>query len=95
MQIILSQEQTHILQSLVERGEYPSLEDALDMALFLLVETASSSKQNQISEYNAWIEETRQKIETARSQANSGEVLELEAVLTQLRAKVKSAKETA
>ncbi|MBE9119008.1 hypothetical protein IQ249_24265 [Lusitaniella coriacea LEGE 07157] len=93
MQITLSQEQTQVLETLIKQGKYPSLEEAVNAALLLLVETADLPGSDNSSEYVAWLDATRQKINTAREQAERGEVLEAEVVLAQLRAKVQNAKE--
>ncbi|MGD2180490.1 ribbon-helix-helix domain-containing protein [Lusitaniella coriacea] len=93
MQITLSQEQTQVLETLVKQGKYPSLEEAVNTALLLLVETADLPNGDNSSEYVAWLDATRQKINAAREQAERGEVLEAEVVLAQLRAKVQNAKE--
>jgi Arc/MetJ-type ribon-helix-helix transcriptional regulator len=95
MQITLSPEQTQILETLVERGQYPSPEEALNTALLLLIEAAANPSVRSDSEYFAWIEATRPKIDTALRQASGGEVLEADVVLAQLRAKVQKAKERA
>lgn len=95
MQIVLSQEQAQVLETLVKQGQYPSLEEALNTALLLLIETADLSNGDNSPEYVAWLEATCQKINTAREQAERGEVLEADVVLAQLRAKVQNAKEMA
>lgn len=95
MQITLSQEQTQVLETLVTQGKYSSLEEAVNTALLLLIETADLPNEDNSLEYVAWLDATRQKINTAREQAERGEVLEADVVLAQLRAKVQTAKEMA
>jgi len=93
MQITLSQEQTQVLETLVKHGQYPSLEEAINTALLLLIDDVTLSDGNNNPNYLTWIEETRKKIDLAREQAQRGEVLKAEDVLAQLRDKVKKAKE--
>ena len=93
MQITLSQEQTQILEALVKYGQYPSLEEAINTALLLLIDDVTLSDGNNSPNYLAWVQETRKKIELAREQAQRGEVLNAEDVLAQLRDKVKKARE--
>lgn len=93
MQITLSQEQTQVLEALVKSGQYPSLEEAINTALLLLIDDVIISDTNNSPNYLAWVEETRKKIDVAREQAERGEVLNAEDVLSQLRDKVKKAKE--
>ncbi|MCL1464350.1 ribbon-helix-helix domain-containing protein [Argonema galeatum] len=93
MQITLSQEQTQVLETLVKHGQYPSLEEAINTALLLLIDDVTLSDGNNNPNYLAWIEETQKKIDLAREQAQRGEVLKAEDVLAQLRDKVKKAKE--
>jgi antitoxin ParD1/3/4 len=95
MQITLSQAQTQVLETLVKQGQYPSLEEALNTALLLLIDDAALPDRDRSPEYLIWAEATRRKIDTAREQAQRGEVLEADVVLAQLRAKVQTAKESA
>ncbi len=95
MQITLSQAQTQVLETLVKQGQYPSLEEAINTALLLLMDDAMPIDSDRSPEYLVWAEATRKKIEIAREQAQRGEVLEGDVVLAQLRAKVQTAKESA
>jgi len=96
MQITLSQAQTQVLETLVKQGKYPSLEEALNTALLLLIDDdAALPDYDRTPEYLTWAEATRRKIDIAREQAQCGEVLEGDVVLAQLRAKVQTAKESA
>ncbi|MEG3894557.1 MULTISPECIES: hypothetical protein [unclassified Microcoleus] len=95
MEITLSQAQTQVLETLVKQGQYPSLEEALNTALLLLIDDAGLPDSDRSPEYLIWVQATRKKIDTAREQAQRGEVLEAGAVLAQLRAKVQTAKESA
>ncbi|CAN1209896.1 hypothetical protein TUMEXPCC7403_06700 [Tumidithrix helvetica PCC 7403] len=92
MQLTLSQAQTQILETLVKQGQYPSLEEALNTALLLLIDEVVLPEPDNSPEYLIWAEATRRKINAAREQARRGEVLEVDEVLTQLRAKVQTAK---
>ncbi|MEG3845306.1 hypothetical protein [Microcoleus sp. herbarium14] len=95
MQITLSQTQTEVLETLVKQGQYPSLEEALNIALLLLIDDAALPDSDRSPKYFVWAQETRRKIDIAREQAQRGEVLEADAVLAQLRTKVQTAKESA
>jgi Arc/MetJ-type ribon-helix-helix transcriptional regulator len=92
MQITLSQEQTQVLEALVKHGQYPSLEEAINTALLLLIDDVNLSNDDNNPNYLAWAEVTRKKINLAREQAQRGEVLNVEDVLIQLRDKVKKAR---
>jgi Arc/MetJ-type ribon-helix-helix transcriptional regulator len=94
MQITLSQEQTQVLEALVKHGQYPSLEEALNTALLLLIDDVALSNGNDSPDYLAWVDATRQKINRTREQAQRGEVLNAEDVLAQLRNKVQQARES-
>jgi len=93
MQITLSQEQTQVLERLVQQGRYPSLEAAINTALILLTDEISLNESTENPEYLAWLAQTRQKIEEGLEQSKRGESLDGEAVIARLREKVKFAKE--
>ncbi|MCU0545117.1 MAG: hypothetical protein MUE44_23580 [Oscillatoriaceae cyanobacterium Prado104] len=93
MQITLSQEQSQVLEALVKHGQYPSLEEAINTALLLLIDDLTLSESNNNPNYLAWVQETRKKIDIAQEQAQRGELLEAGDVLAQLRDKVKKARE--
>lgn len=95
MQITLSQAQSEVLETLVKQGQYPSLEEAINTALLLLIDDVALPDADRSPEYLVWVQATRKKIDMAREQAQNGEVLEANVVLAQLRAKVQSAKEAA
>ena len=93
MQITLSQEQAQVLEALVKHGQYPSLEEAINTALLLLIDDVNLSDDDNSPDYLAWAEVARKKINLAREQAQRGEVLNVEDVLIHLRDKVKKARE--
>ncbi len=93
MQITLSQEQTQVLEALVKHGQYPSLEEAINTALLLLIDDVTLSDDANSPNYLAWVQETGKKIDLAREQAQRGELLNADDVLAQLRDKVKKARE--
>lgn len=93
MEINLSQTQTQVLKTLIQQGRYSSVEDALDMALLLLLEETAPQTFGDRPDYIAWADETRRKIETAREQVERGEVFDVEDVLDRLRDKVQKARE--
>ncbi|WP_293125388.1 hypothetical protein [Microcoleus sp. bin38.metabat.b11b12b14.051] len=93
MQITLSPHQTQVLEALVKDGQYSSLEEAINTALLLLIDDLTLSDSSNKPNYLAWVEETRNKINIAREQAQCGELLNADDVLAQLRDKVKKARE--
>ena len=95
MQITLSQAQSEVLETLIKQGQYPSLEEAINTPLLLLIDDVALPDADRSPEYLVWVQATRKKIDMAREQAQNGEVLEANVVLAQLRAKVQSAKEAA
>ena len=97
MQITLNPAQTEVLETLLKQGQYASLEEAINIALLLLINDADAAlpDSDRSPEYLVWAETTRRKINSAREQAQRGEVLEADVVLAQLRAKVQTAKESA
>lgn len=92
MQITLSQAQTNALETLIEQGQYSSPEEALDAALLLLIDEAMLPDADFNPQYFEWVEATRRKIEAAQKQAQKGRVLDVDIVLSQLRAKVQATK---
>ena len=93
MAVTLSAEQTQLLTSLVQQGRYPSLQDALDTALMLLVDETELEEPEDNPEYLQWLEQTRHKVEEGLAQLQRGEVLDGETVIAQLRQKVLSSRE--
>ncbi|MEM9540235.1 MAG: hypothetical protein AAGA60_12140 [Cyanobacteria bacterium P01_E01_bin.42] len=93
MSIVLSSKQAEVLELLVKRGGYDSIEAAIDMALGLLADEVSLQDAAENSEYLAWVAETRRKVEEGLEQSKQGEYLDAEVVITRLRDKVKTARE--
>ncbi|WP_072622674.1 hypothetical protein [Spirulina major] len=92
MQVTLNPIQTEILETLVQQGQYPSLEMALNAALLGLLDDVPGGADS--PQYAAWVEQTRQQINTARAQIAAGEVQTVDQVLAELRAKVQRAKDS-
>jgi Arc/MetJ-type ribon-helix-helix transcriptional regulator len=93
MQITLSQQQSQVLESLSQIGQYASLEDAIDVALLLLADQVTQRDASEAApEYLAWVEQTRLKIEAGVHAAEQGDVLDADIVLARLRSKVDAAK---
>ena len=90
MAVTLSAEQTQLLTSLVQQGRYPSLQDALDTALMLLVDQTELEEPEDNLQYLQWLEQTRRQVEEGLAQLERGEVLDGETVMAQLRQKVLS-----
>ncbi|MEM9213175.1 MAG: hypothetical protein AAGD25_02415 [Cyanobacteria bacterium P01_F01_bin.150] len=95
MQVTLDPTQAAILSTLVNQGQYPSMQIALNAALLQLLEDAQNSDVLDNPDYAAWVEQTREQINAARAQIARGEVQPLETVLSDLRAKVQRAKDAA
>lgn len=93
MSIVLSTEQAEVLELLVKRGGYDSVEVAIDTALGLLADEVSLKDSEENPEYLAWVAETRQKIEEGLEQSKQGEYLDAEVVIARLRNTVKTARE--
>jgi len=95
MQIALNQAQTEVLETLVKQGKYKSLEEALNIALLLLLDEADLPDADPSPRYLAWAEATHRKIDVAREQVQNGEVLDADVVIANLKVKVQTAKEIA
>ncbi|MEM6502117.1 MAG: hypothetical protein AAF685_09800 [Cyanobacteria bacterium P01_C01_bin.89] len=91
MQITLSQEQSRILESLFQQGDYESLETMIDAALLLLAEQLAERTQSVDPDYLAWMEKTRLKLDAGIDDMQENRTVPLEAVLTQLQDKVTKA----
>ncbi len=86
MSITLKPEQEQLIQQQVALlGRFKSTDEALERALRLLDE--------QYQDYEAWVEEVREKIDEARTEVARGEVLPLDTVMAQLQAKFQRARE--
>ncbi len=92
MQIILSTQQSQVLESLSQQGGYATIEDAIDTALVLLADEITQQNSEETPEYLAWFEQTRLKIEEGVQAAERGDVLDADVVLARLRSKVEAAK---
>jgi antitoxin ParD1/3/4 len=85
MSITLKPEQEQLIQQQVALGRFKSPDEALERALRLLDE--------QYQDYEAWVEDVRDKIDEARDEVARGEVLPLDTVMAQLQAKFQRARE--
>jgi antitoxin ParD1/3/4 len=85
MSITLKPEQEQLIQQQVALGRFKSTDEALERALRLLDE--------QYQDYEAWVEEVREKIDESRAEVTRGEVLPLDTVMAQLEAKFQRARE--
>ncbi len=92
MQIILSTQQSQVLESLSQQGGYATIEDAIDTALVLLADEITQQNSEETPEYLAWVEQTRLKIEEGVQAAERGDVIEADVVLARLRSKVEAAR---
>jgi antitoxin ParD1/3/4 len=87
MDVSLKPEQAEFVQTQIVSGRYENPEDVIERALSLLAEWEKS--------YDQWVQETREKVDEGLRQAERGEVLDGETVMTQLKEKIKRAKEEA
>lgn len=92
MQIVLSPQQSQILEALSQQGGYPSLEEAINTALILLADDVAQHNPDATPDYLAWVEQTRRKVDVGIHEANQGQFLEVEEVLSQLRQKISTAR---
>lgn len=92
MQIVLSAQQSKILEALLQQGRYRSLEEAIDVALALLADEVAQQHPEENPDYLAWVEQTGRKIDEGVEAAEQGKLLNAEDVLTQLRQKVNAAR---
>ena len=81
--IRLKSEQKKFIQSQVARGRFANIEEAIDAAFRLL--------EKLDSEYEKWIEETREKIDIGIAELDRGEGLDGEAVVARIMDRSKQA----
>ncbi|MEA5623016.1 ribbon-helix-helix domain-containing protein [Nostoc sp. UHCC 0251] len=85
MNIELKPEHEQFIQTQIASGKFTNADEVIDVAFQLL------EKLN--SEYVQWVEETRQKVDVAIAEIESGEVLDGETVVMQILEKFKKARE--
>ena len=83
MSISSKPEQEKFIQSQVARGRFANIEEAIDAAFRLL--------EKLDSEYEQWIEETREKIDIGIAELDRGEGLDGEAVVARIMDRFKHA----
>ena len=81
--ISLKPEQEKFIQSQVARGRFANIEEAIDAAFRLL--------EKLDSEYEQWIEETREKIDIGIAELDRGKGLDGEAVVARIMDRFKQA----
>jgi antitoxin ParD1/3/4 len=77
MSIALKPEQQQFIQQQIALGRFESEEAVLEKALQLL--------SSQYLEYDAWVEDTRAKIDEAQLEIDRGEGIPLDVAMTELR----------
>jgi antitoxin ParD1/3/4 len=77
MPITLKPEQQQFIQQQIALGRFESVEEVLEKALQLL--------SSQYLEYDAWVEDTRAKIDEAQLEIDRGEGIPLDIAMVQLR----------
>jgi antitoxin ParD1/3/4 len=77
MSITLKPEQQQFIQQQIALGRFESVEEVLEKALQLL--------SSQYLEYDAWVEDTRAKIDEAQLEIDRGEGIPLDIAMAQLR----------
>ena len=86
MTIKLKPEQEKFLQEQIATGKYSSTEELIDK-MFSVFEQLSS-------EYDAWVVETRQKVELAAEEIERGEAVDGEITIAELLEKFQQAQNT-
>lgn len=84
MSITLKPEQEHLIQQQLALGRFQSVDEVLERALRLLDE--------QYQEDEMWIQDVRLKVDEAKTEAERGDVLPLETVMTNLQEKFRQAR---
>ena len=85
MNIQIKPELEQIIQAQIATGRYTNPEDVISKALKLLLEWDKG--------YQNWVEETREKVDIAIEQLDRGEGINGEVVISQLRDKLRQARE--
>jgi antitoxin ParD1/3/4 len=85
MNIKIKPELEQIIQAQIATGRYTNPEDVISKALKLLLEWDKG--------YQNWVEETREKVDIAIEQLDRGEGINGEVVISQLRDKLRQARE--
>ena len=85
MNIQIKPELEQIIQAQIATGRYSNPEDVISKALKLLLEWDKG--------YQNWVEETREKVDIAIEQLDRGEGINGEVVISQLRDKLRQARE--
>jgi antitoxin ParD1/3/4 len=85
MNIQIKPELEQIIQAQIATGRYTNPEDVISKALKLLLEWEKG--------YQNWVEETREKVDVAIEQLDRGEGINGEVVISQLRDKLRQARE--
>jgi antitoxin ParD1/3/4 len=85
MNIQIKPELEQIIQAQIATGRYTNPEDVISKALKLLLEWDKG--------YQNWVEETREKVDVAIEQLDRGEGIDGEVVISQLRDKLRQARE--
>ncbi|PSB02456.1 ribbon-helix-helix domain-containing protein [Merismopedia glauca] len=85
MNITLKPEQERFIQDQLAIGRFKSADEVLAQAFMLL--------EHKYREDDVWIEDMRLKVDEAKAEADLGHVLPLEAVMAQLQARFRQARE--
>ena len=85
MNIQIKPELEQIIEAQIATGRYTNPEDVISKALKLLLEWDKG--------YQNWVEETREKVDVAIEQLDRGEGINGEVVISQLRDKLRQARE--
>ncbi len=85
MNIQIKPELEQIIEAQIATGRYANPEDVISKALKLLLEWDKG--------YQNWVEETREKVDVAIEQLDRGEGINGEVVISQLRDKLRQARD--
>jgi len=85
MNITLKPEQAELIQQKLNSGKYSNIDEVIFEAFRLLEERDR--------EYQIWVEETREKVDTAIEELRCGEGIDSDVVVTQLKEKLRQARQ--
>lgn len=85
MNITLKPEQAELIQQKLNSGKYSNIDEVIVEAFRLLEERDR--------EYQIWVEETREKVDTAIEELRCGEGIDSDVVVTQLKEKLRQARQ--
>ncbi len=86
--VSLTPRQEQFIQSQLESGRYPSADEMIAIALELLEESIYLEDSTNASDYERWVEETRNKVTVGIEQAEKGQLTDGKVVIARLHEKL-------